>query len=79
MAKRVAKAVVNELKPVTPVVENTVRELSDMAPEVNLNEQEIEATVRTAVQDAVRQVVRDFVEEAVEAHGVASRSTASKT
>jgi cardiolipin synthase len=79
VAKRVAKAVVNELRPVTPVVETTVRELSDMAPEVNLNEREIEATVRTAVQDAVRQVVRDFVEEAVEAHGAESRSAASKT
>ena len=79
VAKRVAKAVVNELRPVTPVVETTVRELSGMAPEVNLNEREIEATVRTAVQDAVRQVVRDFVEEAVEAHGVASRSAASET
>jgi hypothetical protein len=79
VAKRVAKAVVNELRPVTPVVETTVRKLSDMAPEVNLNEKEIEATVRTAVQDAVRQVVRDFVEEAVEAHGAESRSAASKT
>jgi phosphatidylserine/phosphatidylglycerophosphate/cardiolipin synthase-like enzyme len=79
VAKRVAKAVVNELRPVTPVVETTVRELSGAAPEVSLNEREIEATVKTAVQDAVRQVVRDFVEEAVEAHSSASRSAASKT
>lgn len=79
VAKKVAKAVVNELRPVTPVVETTVRELSGAAPEVSLNEREIEATVKTAVQDAVRQVVRDFVEEAVEAHSSASRSAASKT
>jgi phosphatidylserine/phosphatidylglycerophosphate/cardiolipin synthase-like enzyme len=79
MAKKVAKAVVNGLRPVTPVVATTVRELSGMAPEVRLNEQAIEATVKTAVQDAVRQVVRDFVEEAVEAHDATSKNPASKS
>ncbi len=73
VAKKVAKAVVNELSPVTPVFENTVRELS-VSPEVNLKEHEIETTVKNAVQDAVRQVVRDFVEEAVEAHSAASKA-----
>ena len=74
VAKKVAKAVVNELSSVTPVVEMTVRELSGAAPDVRLNEQAIEATVKNAVRDAVRQVVRDFVEEAVEAHDVASKT-----
>lgn len=78
VARKVAKAVVNELRPVTPVVETTVRELSGLAPEVNLNEEEIEATVKNAVKDAVRQVVRDFVEEAVEARGAESASAAQK-
>ncbi len=64
VARKVAKAVVKELSPVTPVVENTVRELAAI-PEVRLDEAEIEATVKNAVQDAVKQVVRDFVEEAV--------------
>jgi hypothetical protein len=52
----------------------TVRELSTAAPDVNLNEEEIEATVRNAVKDAVRQVVRDFVEEAVETQNLVSKT-----
>lgn len=74
VAKKVAKAVVEELSPVTPVVENTVRELASVA-EVKLNEAEIEATVKSAVKDAVKQVVRDFVEEVV----VGAQTAASKT
>jgi phosphatidylserine/phosphatidylglycerophosphate/cardiolipin synthase-like enzyme len=73
VAKKVAKAVVSELSPVTPVVENTVRELA-AAPEMNLRGPEIESTVKSAVQDAVRQVVRDFVEEAVEERAAASKA-----
>ena len=57
------------LSPVTPVVENSVREIAGQASGVNLNGQKIEETVKNAVKDAVKQVVRDFVEEAVEAHG----------
>jgi cardiolipin synthase A/B len=68
VARKVAKAVVNGLSPVTPVVENSVRELAGQASNVNLNGQKIEETVKNAVKDAVKQVVRDFVEEAVEAH-----------
>jgi hypothetical protein len=74
VAKKVAKAVANDLNPVTPFVEMTVRELSTAAPDVNLNEEEIEATVRNAVKDAVRQVVRDFVEEAVETQNLVSKT-----
>jgi phosphatidylserine/phosphatidylglycerophosphate/cardiolipin synthase-like enzyme len=68
VARKVAKAVVNGLSPVTPVVENSVREIAGHASDVNLNGQKIEETVKNAVKDAVKQVVRDFVEEAVEAH-----------
>jgi cardiolipin synthase len=68
VARKVAKAVVNGLSPVTPVVENSVREIAGQAAGVNLNGQKIEETVKNAVKDAVKQVVRDFVEEAVEAH-----------
>jgi cardiolipin synthase len=67
VARKVAKAVVNGLSPVTPVVENSVREIAGQASDVNLNGQKIEETVKNAVKDAVKQVVRDFVEEAVEA------------
>ena len=66
VAKKVAKAVADDMAPVKPVFELTVRELSGAAPDVNLNHAEMEATVKQAVKDAVRQVVRDFVEEAAE-------------
>jgi cardiolipin synthase A/B len=73
VAAKVAKAVVADLNPVTPVVETTVRQLSGIAPEVVLNKEEIETTVRSAVKDAVKQVVRDFVEEAAELHTAVSK------
>ena len=66
VAKRVANAVTAELPPVQPVLELTVRELGGSPPEVNLDNREVEQTVKHAVHEAVRQVVRDFVEEAVE-------------
>jgi phosphatidylserine/phosphatidylglycerophosphate/cardiolipin synthase-like enzyme len=66
LAKKVAKAVAEELPPVQPVIELTVRELAEKAPGVDLNHREVEESVKQAVHDAVRQVVRDYVEEAVE-------------
>jgi cardiolipin synthase len=66
VARKVAKAVAQELPPVKPVFELTLRELSGPAPDANLNHAEMEATVKQAVKDAVRQVVHNFVEEAVE-------------
>jgi phosphatidylserine/phosphatidylglycerophosphate/cardiolipin synthase-like enzyme len=56
VAKRVAKAVVENMQPIAPEV---VAELGPHVPEV-------EAAVKTAVKDAVKEVVRDFVENAME-------------
>jgi cardiolipin synthase len=56
VAKRIAKAVVQNMQPITPVV----------APELGLKAPEMEAAVKTAVKDAVKEVVRDFVENAME-------------
>jgi cardiolipin synthase len=72
VAKKVAKAIVEELPPVKPVFELTVRELSGSAPDASLNHPEMEETVKQAVNDAVRQVVHDFVEEATESQGAGS-------
>jgi cardiolipin synthase len=69
VAKKVAKAVANDMPPVKPVFELTLRQLSGAEPNGNLDHTEMEATVKQAVQDAVRQVVRDFVEEAAETEG----------
>ena len=57
VAKKIAKAVADDMPPVKPHFELT-------APGVNANHPEIEESVKQAVQEAVRQVVRDFVEEA---------------
>jgi cardiolipin synthase len=64
VAKKVAKAVADDIGPVRPVIDTTLRELSGAAPDVQLNHAEMETTVKEAVKDAVRQVVRDYVEEA---------------
>jgi cardiolipin synthase len=74
VAKKVAKAVAEELPPVKPVFELTLRELSGSAPDANLNHAEMEATVKQAVKDAVRQVVHNFVEEAAEAEGAETKT-----
>jgi phosphatidylserine/phosphatidylglycerophosphate/cardiolipin synthase-like enzyme len=79
VAKKVAKAVAEELPPVKPVFELTLRELSGPAPDANLNHAELnqarmEATVKQAVKDAVRQVVHNFVEEAVENGGAETKA-----
>ncbi len=74
LAKQVAKAVVDDMPPVKPVFELTVREMSGSAPDGNLNHPEMEATVKQAVKDAVRQVVRDFVEEAAETQSAGTKA-----
>ena len=74
VAKKVAKAVAEDMAPVKPVFDTTVRELAGAAPGVNLNHAEMEATVKQAVKDAVRQVVRDFVEEAAETQGAETKA-----
>jgi hypothetical protein len=66
IAKKVAKAVVSEMSPVTPVVETTLREMTGIHPEVDLNTPDVEATVKNAVKDAVKEVVKNFMEEAVQ-------------
>ena len=64
VAKKVAKALTEDMGPVRPVVDMTLKELNGDNSDVKLNHAEMEATVKEAVKDAVRQVVRDFVEEA---------------
>jgi len=66
VAKKVAKAVANDLPPIGPFVESSVRELAGRRPELNLNTPDVEATVKSAVKDAVKEVVKNFMEEAVQ-------------
>ncbi len=63
VAKKVAKAVVKGLGPVTPVIEMTVKEAAGAA-QVDLKSEEIEATVKDAVTEAVKEAVRVVIEQA---------------
>lgn len=74
VAKKVAKAVADDMARLKPVYELTVRELSGTAPGVNMNHAELEATVKQAVKDTVRQVVRDFVEEAAQTQDAGTKA-----
>ena len=66
VAKKVARTVVRELGPVTPVVEMTVKEMAGIESPVELNHRQIEAAVKDAVKEAVKEAVRVVVEEAVD-------------
>lgn len=73
VAKKVARAVVEELDPVKPVVEMTMEALS-AAPDIKLDHVEMEATVKQAVKEAVKQVVLDIVEQASESQSAGAKS-----
>jgi phosphatidylserine/phosphatidylglycerophosphate/cardiolipin synthase-like enzyme len=64
VAKKVAKTVIKSLPPVTPVLEVVVRELSGTQTEVDVNPEELEATVRDAVKSAIKDAVAVAVEQA---------------
>lgn len=64
VAKKVAKTVVKVLPPVTPVLEVVVRELAGADTEVDINPDELEATVKEAVKSAIQEAVAVAVEEA---------------
>jgi hypothetical protein len=61
VAKKVAKALVKDLGPVTPVVEMTVKEIAGAESRVELDAAEIEATVKDAVKEAVRAAIEKVV------------------
>ena len=63
VAKKVARAVVKDMAPVTPVVEVTVKEVVGDTADVDLNAEELEESVKDAVKEAVKQVVMNVVED----------------
>ena len=65
VAKRVAKAVAGELPPVTPVVDEVVRQMTNGAV-VEIDSAEVESIVKAAVKDAVREAVEDAVGAVIE-------------
>ena len=61
VAKKVAKAVVKDLPPVTPMIETVIQEMGGKDVELVLNPEELEDSVKDAVKHAVKAVVRDAV------------------
>jgi phosphatidylserine/phosphatidylglycerophosphate/cardiolipin synthase-like enzyme len=64
VAKRVAKTVTNDMPPIAPVLEVVVRELAGPQTEVNIDSEELEATVKDAVKTAIQEAVASAVKEA---------------
>ena len=64
VAKKVAKTVAKVLPAVTPVLQVVVRELAGPETEVDVDPDELEATVKEAVKSAIQEVVADAVEQA---------------
>ena len=64
VAKRVAKTVTREMPPIAPVLEVVVRELAGPKTEVDIDPEELEATVKDAVKDAIQEAVASAVKDA---------------
>jgi cardiolipin synthase len=64
VAKKVAKAAVKDFPPVTPFLEVVVREMAGPKIDVDVNPEELEATVKEAVKNAIKDAVADAVEQA---------------
>ncbi len=69
VARKVARAVVDDLPPVTQVLKETLRELSASAPDAGLSPPDVETVVKEAVKNAVKEAVHNLVEEATETKG----------
>jgi cardiolipin synthase len=64
VGKKVAKAVVKDFPPVTPFLEVVVRELAGPKIDVEVNQEELEATVKEAVRNVIKDAVSDAIEQA---------------
>ena len=64
VAKQVAKTVAKVLPPVAPVLEVVVRELGGPRTEVDIDPEELEATVKEAVKEAIQEAVATAVKDA---------------
>jgi hypothetical protein len=62
IAKKVGKAVSQELPSVAPILESAL-ELPESAPELRLPKEEIEIAVRDAVKHAVKEVIEQAIEQ----------------
>jgi hypothetical protein len=63
IAKKVAKAVTDELPSLAPMLEAAVKEVGGAKATVPLGREDLQETVKDAVKEAVKNAVRDAVEE----------------
>jgi cardiolipin synthase A/B len=61
IARKVAKAVANDLAPVMPIIESSASEIAGAEP--HADRWKVEEKVKEAVKDAVKQAVSDLLEE----------------
>lgn len=64
VARKVAKTLVRELPPVAPVLEVVVRKFAGPETEVDINTEQLEATLKDTVKSAIQDVVAEAVERA---------------
>ncbi|MDP2998833.1 MAG: phospholipase D-like domain-containing protein [Bryobacterales bacterium] len=67
VSKRAVKALVKELSPLSPMVEEAVKQVTSDTQSASLNLKEMKETVKEAVQEAVRERVKEMVKESMEA------------
>ncbi len=61
MAKKVAKAVLKDMGPVTPMIETAMQEMGGKRLDFAVNAEELEDSVKDAVKHAVKAAVRDAI------------------
>jgi hypothetical protein len=66
VARKLAKAVVREMAPVGPVLEEIIKEMGGDKAQMDLVPGEVEASVKDAVKLAVKEAVQEAVEHASE-------------
>jgi phosphatidylserine/phosphatidylglycerophosphate/cardiolipin synthase-like enzyme len=66
VARKLAKAVVKEMPPVGPVLEEIIKEMGGDKAQIDLVPGEVEASVKDAVKIAVKEAVQEAVEHASE-------------
>ena len=65
VSKRAVKALVEELSPLNPIVEEAVKQMAAATQSACLNLKEMKETVKEAVQEAVRERVNEMVNESL--------------
>ena len=64
--KKAVKALVKELSPLNPIVEEAVKQVAAEANSANLDPELMKATVKEAVKEAVKERVKQMVKESLE-------------